>query len=503
MKYFVALLLSLCVCFACLPMVCLADQNQDVSMGEPDPSVSPEPSSTPGPTPPTQDPSPLPEPGKAGARLQIDNKNLYENMEKTYAQGYMPTIKDCSALVVLPLLCDGELAGGSLRARAGLGENGPFVAKNYEKTVALAQHKVNGGKASANGYLVDFSLQLKSDRVNGSYPVTVSVFARDSAGGEVQEDFTVYVTIRDGKDSNATDEPVPQPEPTPEPVVLGPKVLVKSCRVFSLAEGADQTEALAVVNAGSKLRVSVTLANTSKTEVLENMAVTAAAPEGFALISDTDSVYIERLAAGGTVEVAYDYSVSQEVPAGQHAIALSYDFAYNKGATGSGTGTARVNISQPLEMEFSLGQMPSEAVISDTVEVNVQAINLSRAKAYNVRAVIEADGLSPSGTALIGDLEGGTSGEKPLAVAITGLTGSDFPYGQSNGTITYFYEDAEGQEYNQTSSFTVNIKSPFSEESKDEPENPGQWWTVMAIAGAAALSLGVALALREVRRRKG
>lgn len=484
-RYFVAILLAFSV--ALLPWHVRAAENEpdpspEASAAEPDLDGEPSPSPFPE---PDEDPSPTPSFPSEAAWLVIDNQNIYENMARSYSQGYVPTVENGSALVVLPLLCEGELRGNILRAKAALGESGPFVTMNYEKTVALELHKVNGGKDAVPGYCVVFPLQLRGERVNGSYPVTISISAVDGGGSLVQEEFTVYVTVTGGIDPNATPTPEPAPTPAPEePVVLGPKVLVQSWETASLEEGAVE----GIVNAGDRIRIKINLRNTSKTEDVENMTVTAASPgEGFALASGTDTHYIEKLEAGGTASISWEYQIKPETPAGQYTIPLSYDFAYHKGMTGSGTGSARVDISQPLKMEFALLQMPDEAVISDMVAVNVQAINLSHAKAYNVRAVIEADGISPSGTAFLGDLEGGTSGEKPLQVTVTSLTQSAYSYGQTTGTITYLYEDGDGVEYSETRSFTVNIKSPFSTESKSEPDDPGQWWIIMAALGAGAL----------------
>ncbi len=383
-KQMITLLLAMCFFVLFLPSAILAEGASEppeelVSSAEPDPTplLTPEPipSIHPSTAPPLDSQS-----DTELARLYIDNKHRYEKMERGYSQGYVPTVEKGVVTVILPLLCDGQLQGDCLRAKVGLGETtGPFVTKNYEKTVERTEQKVN-----------------------------------------------------DGKDPNATPGPVVVPEPISEPVVLGPKILVQSCQAVSLEEGAEP----GIVNAGDRLRVTVILLNTSKTEALENMMVMAGSPgENFALASPADSVYIGDMAAGGTIEVTYEYTVRPETPAGQYVIPLSYDFAYGKGLTGAGTGSARVNIRQPLEMEFALMQLPNEVVISDIVEVNVQAINLSHAKAYNVRAALEADGLLPSGTAFFGDLDGGTSAEKPLQVQITSLTQGDFPTGKPMGGL--------------------------------------------------------------------
>lgn len=481
MRYIFAFIMAVLLVFA-PGVLALAEEGEDL---QPDSAAEPSPEPT----------------TKEQTLLYIDNRSLYEHMDRTYSQGYRPTVKGGAATVVLPLLCRGELRDNSLRARAVFDPGGPFAAKNYEQTVELKEHKVNGGKQKTAGYCAIFTLELEKDRLNGSYPVTINVSGTDIHGAEIQQDFTLFVSITDGKDPNATPAPEPAPTPEPEPpVVLGPKVLIESCTAISLEEDGEP----GTVNAGDRVRVTVTLVNTSGSQGLENMAVTAASPgEGFALLSPSESVYVGDLAAGGRIQVVYDYQVSPETAAGQYAIPISYDFAYNKGETGSGSGSARVNISQPLEMEFSLGRMPGEAVVSDVIEVNIQAINLSHAKAYNVRAAIEGDGLLPSGTAFIGDLEGGAMGEKPLEITITGLTESETPYGPTGGTVTYLYEDRDGAEFTQTGSFTLDVKSPFSENKPaDEKEDPGQFWIVLGAVGAAVLGLLGALIWKGARRRK-
>ncbi len=365
----------------------------------------------------------------------------------------------------------------------------------------LAEHEVNGGKGLVKGWCIRFTLPLLPGRVNGSYPVVVNVRAEDGMGGEMAEDFTVYVAITDGKDPNAT--PIPEPAATPvpeEPPVLGPKVLVQSCTVASLAEGAEQDS----VDAGDRLEVRATLRNTSKTEALQNMTVTAVAPaEHFALLDSTDCRYLDSVDPDGTVEVVYRFSVSAQAPAGQYTIALQCDYAYGKGQIAAGVCNVRVDVCQPLKMEFALMRLPAEAVVADTVEVNVQAVNLSRATAYNIRATISGDGLSPASMAFIGDLEGGSAGEQPIQILITGLTEGQSRYGPTHGIVTYLYEDEAGNTFSQEEALSLTVGQPFSAQPKEKAENPGQWWGIMAAALGLMLALGGLLAGRAIRRRRG
>ena len=301
MRYIFAFIMAVLLVFA-PGVLALTEEGEDL---QPDSAAEPSPEPT----------------AKEQTLLYIDNRSLYEHMDRTYSQGYRPTVKGGAATVVLPLLCRGELRDNSLRARAVFDPGGPFAAKNYEQTVELKEHKVNGGKQKTAGYCAIFTLELEKDRLNGSYPVTINVSGTDIHGAEIQQDFTLFVSITDGKDPNATPAPEPAPTPEPEPpVVLGPKVLIESCTAISLEEDGEP----GTVNAGDRVRVTVTLVNTSGSQGLENMAVTAASPgEGFALLSPSESVYVGDLAAGGRTQVVYDYQVSPETPAGQYAIPLN------------------------------------------------------------------------------------------------------------------------------------------------------------------------------------
>lgn len=423
---------------------------------------------------------------EAPATLSIDNQNIYEGMDKCYSEGYVPRVSGGYATVVIPLICDGELEGNRLCASVNLGDSMsmPFVCKNYEKTVSLSAKKL---------YLVSFSLELKWDRVNGNYPVSVNISATDKNGNTIQETITVYIVINDGKDPNAKEE---EPE---EEIVLTPKVLVQSYECVAITDDGET----AVIKAGDKIKVKVTLVNTSGTESLKNITVTAnATTDSFILQSVSDTIYINSVGAGATFDVIYEYETKADMPAGQYNIGISYDFAYGKGMSSAGSGNARVTITQPLEMELSITHIPSKAVISDTVSVGVQAINLSRAKAYNVRAVIEADGFSPMGTIFIGDVDGGMSAEGMGQVTVTGLTKGNFSYGQTKGTITFYYEDADGNELTEVKNFTTTIESPFSGETKTEEDAPEQWWIIMAVT-AAVIIVGVTIiVIKKIKVRK-
>lgn len=136
------------------------------------------------------------------AGFVIDNQNRYENMDKSFSGGYIPKIEGKKAVVVLPLLAKRKLSQNRVNVslRFGESEHLPFIQKNYEKTVAYGYHKTgNQGKLSGC-YLITFALELKKEYYNGNYPVTLSVSAEDESGGEISQEFTVYVALTNGKE---------------------------------------------------------------------------------------------------------------------------------------------------------------------------------------------------------------------------------------------------------------------------------------------------------------
>lgn len=425
-------------------------------------------------------------------KLVIDNQNRYTGMDKTYSDGYTPTVANGAVQVVLPLLCkNGSLKNEELSVSVNLGDSStmPFVNRNYNKTVRQQTVTTLDGITIDGVYLVEAVFDLKSNRINGSYPVVFTVAGVDEAGTSVEQSFAIYVNISDGvnPDAEPTTEAV-----TEEPVTYAPKVLVEDCKVSE-----EQ------VYAGDDIEVTVTLRNTSKTETIQNMTITAsAAGEYFTIQSASDSIYIGSIPAERTTDVVLKYQVNPETPQGQYDLTLSMDYADSKGNTYSGNGNAKLNILQSLHVEFDKLQIVSEAKVADTIDATIQVMNLGRCRIYNVRAVLECDGLKPSGTIFIGDMESGTTENASTTVVVTSLTEGNSLYGATTGTITYFYEDEAGNEYTQTEEVSFTVKTPFSETQIEDTEEPGQWWVIMAVIGILLLLIGGYCLVQWVLRRK-
>lgn len=425
--------------------------------------------------------------------LKIDDANQYDGMEKPYKDGYVPTNANGSVRIVFPILSEGELRGNTLRAALDLGDaqTAPFVFKNYEKDIRLQTVKVNANTQEVSAYVADFTVELKGKRTNGSYPVILKVTAKDTKGNAVEQEFTTYVTISDGIDPDATTEAVVEPVAEDLPT-FAPKVMVKSYK-FSKDE----------ILSGDEITAEITLLNTSKENTVKNMTVAVTADtESFTLLSQSDSVYIEKIAPQAEKTITFSYRVNAKTAAGQYDLDLAMDYADGDGNTYSTSGKAKITVQQSSEMQFDELSFPSEVVVADVVEAKVQAMNLGRSKIYNVRAEVAADGLKPQGTIFIGDMEAGTAATGSTQVSVSSLSGSKL-YGNAEGTVTYYYEDESGKEYTEEATFTTTIKSPFSDQKEETtPDNTNQWWVIMAvILGCIAVAAGVII-VRKIHLKK-
>lgn len=258
------------------------------------------------------------------------------------------------------------------------------------------------------------------------------------------------------------------------------------------------------IYAGDKVTANITLVNTSGTSAVKNMMVTAGIEnEYMQLTSKTDSVYIPFISAGGRYNVSFQFKTKVDTPPGQYDLSLSMDYADKDGGTYSASGKVKVNIGQKTNVKFDSLIINSEAEIGDTIEAQVNAMNLGYGTVRNVRAVIKADGLTPKGTLYIGDIEAGQMGTGTVQIAVGGMTDSDELYGETNGTVTYYYEGVTGKKHKLKESFTFTVRPLSVTEKEEAVEDTSQWWISIGVVAAVIVVLILAAIIRLIKRKCG
>lgn len=427
---------------------------------------------------------------KQTAELTIDNMNRYEGMEKTYSEGYMPGMENQTAYLVVPILCNEALKDGQLTVRLNLGGSSdiPFVYRNYEKTVFLEQHPVNDGSGVTQAYVARFDLELKDDRYNGNYPVELTVTAWDGHGSKIEKTITIYIAVTDGR--NRDEQPLTLPEPETSPS-FAPKIIIEDYE-FSREQ----------IVPGDEVEVTIRLKNTGDLGI-KNLTVVFGVPaQYFNLLSKTDSIWVDSIAAGGTKEVTFTCEARTDAPWGQYDLKLNYDYADAKGSTYAGEGTVKLMVGQVVRLEFDELNITSSMRVGDVAQARLHVMNLGKGTVYNIRARIEADGISPEETMFIGNLDAGKTAEGTVKVQASGLVQGSSVYGKTQGSVTILYEDASGKEYEETMEFFTTITSPFSGQEVVEEDEPGQWWIIIAvIAAVLCVFTGTWIVQRQKEKR--
>lgn len=445
----------------------------------------------------------------AATRLQIDDANIYDGMDKAYRDGYLPQVKNGVVTLVLPLIADGDIKASQIIVTPNLGDSysSPIQYKNYQKTFVLEEHLVNEEKNKDTGleegveaYLVYFEFPLKSDRKNGTYSVSLDIQAQSSSGNIIQQTYTCYFTIADGESTDEVIEPqvdmgMITEEETPE---SQPRILISKYSLDS-----------SPVSAGEDFTATVTLRNTSETMSVQNMVVTVSCDSAnFVLKNDSNTIYIDKLGAGETMDIEIHYSTDLETPPQRYNINLSMSYDNSDAMSLSSAGAIMVEVAQVPDVELAPFNLEPELNAGETIQLSFQVMNLGRSPIYNARVELSAPGLYPVGTGFIGNMEPGTAATTKLDVFVGMKEESEERYGATSGTVTLIYEDASGQEFVQEVEIDTDIKalvisaSATDEEEEAETAAASQWWISVAIGAAVIAVLGFVFRKQRKQKRK-
>lgn len=486
---------------------------------EPDPSESSQPTEPSQPTQPTEpsqptqpttpstDPTdPSTEPTLPSApdlpestiptALTIDTENIYDGMDKAYEDGYVPRTENGFMYIVLPMLSNGNIYQNRIKVSLGLGSgaSSPFVMANYEKTFELETVTPKNSNEEKELFLIEFTVKLSSERINGVYPVAINISGYDDSGTPIDCSYTIYVTITDGK-SNQVTQPAPEVA-TAEPVVYISNSVVQPDKVM----------------AGEEFTLIVTLKNSLATKSVKNMLVKIDTGNlHINLLENTNVFQVDKIPAGGETELTFRLASDASIPAGKYNLNFTFNYDSSKTLNLSSSGSTIVEIHQPANMELVMPRFSQSVTVGETIPLSLQVMNMGRDPMYNVRCTVSGFGFAPANTGYIGTMDAGSSATTEVELYIIALNASQgnengSQYGDTVGTVTLIYEDETGQEYRQETQFETTVNRPVVEvaqtasgEDADE-KAAGQWWISVLILGGVILAAGFGFVL--IKRKK-
>ena len=457
--------------------------------------------------------------------LGIDNRHLYSGMTATYSQGYAPTTTVSSATLVVPFTADGPLKNDRLTVSLEFASTGtvPFEMKNYQKDVdkktvcfdrdGKALKKKEGAAESTEAYVYRVKLQFLSTAEPGQYPVTVKALGYTEKGETVTLEYRLFIRIPEKDDNDVVviggDEPAGGggdqggggESLETEKIIHQPKMLLDTCNLSGKT-----------LEAGSSEHLTASFRNRSASEEMYNLKITASS-SGNGLKLGKNSWYFTKVSPGENAVLESLLAVAKDAESAENTLTFTFEYEDSKGTASTGTETLELTVTQPVRMELESMDVPTVVYASDTEELSVKALNLSRTKVYNARIRLSGTGLFPTEEVFLGNLEAGTEGEGVMKVYVGTRTMEEIgndpgtsdaeKYGPVSGTLTLTYEDGLGNVHEETKEYQTEIKKAqiLSLHVSEEKETGNSWWySVFAVVTAFLLLLILAL-VRSLRRK--
>ena len=436
--------------------------------GETPPAETQAPVTTPNPTP-----EPTPQPTPVADKLIIDSWNLYDGMDKTYQQGYVPRVVNGCCYIIFPLI--GETYDGKVTVTADLGAtaDSPFVFGNYSQTAA------GWGR-----YVFMFEIPLVKGRINGSYPVTLKVDYLDVLGQQKQQSFTVFVTVADGKQPKAPDA---------KEAAEKPELFISACEITpdTVTGGDEFTATVTIDNIGAIRARSVRLSYGSEAAGI--------------IPADTNSaMHLENIASGESATVSFALRTTGDVLAGEQPFYVTLDYVDLYGGVYTNTRTFLVHVTQPAKMSCDPVSLPKEVTAGETISLPANVFNIGKSPLRNVTVNLTGAGLFPTSSVFLGDIQPGQAGYGELKVFVGMLSmteGYTESYGKTSAVYTVTYTDDAGETHTAEQQLSTEIKQPVIAGEKTDAEKQAeeeqkramsQWW-ISALAAFAVIAIIVAV----------
>ena len=422
---------------------------------------------------PVTTPEPTPEPTPVADKLIIDSWNLYDGMDKTYQQGYVPRIVNGCCYIIFPLI--GETYDGKVTVTADLGAtaDSPFVFGNYSQTAAGWGRYV-------------FMLEIPHDkgRVNGTYPVTLKADYLDVQGQQKQQSFTVLVTVSDGKKPK---------DPDAKETAEKPELFISACEITPDTVGGD-----------GEFSVNVKIDNIGSIRARSVRLTYGCEADGILPYDTNNAILLDNIAAGEGAEAAFKMRTTKDVIAGSRAFFITLDYVDLYGGVYTATRQFLVNVTQPAEMTYDAISLPKSVTAGETFTLPANVFNVGKSPLRNVTVNLTGAGLFPTSSVFLGDIQPGQAGYGELKVFVGMLSmteGYTESYGKTSAVYTVTYTDDAGETHTAEQQLSTEIKQPVIAGEKTDAEKKAeeeqkramsQWW-ISALAAFAAIAIIVAV----------
>lgn len=216
------------------------------------------------------------------------------------------------------------------------------------------------------------------------------------------------------------------------------------------------------VTAGSNFRLVIHVQNTSKKIAVSNLLFDLQAPTdgkdadtaaaAFLPASGSSSIYLEKIPAGETRDIAIELNARADLLQKPYSVALTMKYEDGDGTQYEGASSVSVPVKQAARFEFSEFEINPEAIsVGEEGNVTCSLYNLGRTKLYNVKAKFEGMGIKGK-EVFVGNVDSGAT------ASIDGMiTGEEETAPDNKVKMTVTYEDEGGALSSVEKEFTLPV----------------------------------------------
>lgn len=370
------------------------------------------------------------------------------------------------------------------------GEGFDVVDGMVTRSLEVARTSYSGKEKHTRA--IAYELQAKEDLASGYYPVTITVnYYDDEETAKYTSTNTYNIYINGSKNAAGGD--------------------VAAATPFLIVEQYDYgTED---VVAGDTFDLKMSIKNTGYLAV-ENILVAITAPNELAITSSSNTLYIDRLSAGESLEKIIQFRAKGSADPGSHAINVKFSYQYLDNDSRK-AGNTEENIAIPVIQQdrFFVNDLepPMMMYTGQDNYIDVTFINKGTTDVRNISAEIAGENLvQPGQSQYIGNLSPGEENSASFTIQ------SMMP-GMLNGQVILSYEDSNGTQKEVIKEFTVEVMEyimpdygdmgmvdpGYMEEPIDEGFKMPLWgWALIGVGGVIAVVVVVSVVVKKRKAKK-
>ncbi len=376
------------------------------------------------------------------------------------------------------------------------GDNFSVINGMVSRNLQYESYKYSGKESYTKA--VRYQLQTKKDLVSGYYPVNIKIEYFDDEETKnftAENSFNVYI---EGSKKDEKDEDDKKTD------IAKPYLIVEQYE-YKSETGNDY------IMAGETFSLKLSIKNTSNILPVENILVTLTEPEQFTLTSSSNTIYMDRLGAGGSIEKEINVRAKSNAPAGSHAIKLDFTYQYiDDEVRKDGTSTENIAIPIIQRDRFEVGEIepPMMMYVGEESGIELTFVNKGTTEVRNITAVINGNIQNPGQSQYVGNLPAGE--ESSVNFAFSALEP-----GTVKAFVTLSYEDSNDIQREVVKEFTVEAQEmpkfddmgmggmdPGMMEPMEQESHMPVWGWIAIVVGGAAVVVVIIIIIRKKRKAK-